>query len=740
MIDEVDVEIAWSMRGICIEASSWRSSSSSSSAAANARDVEYDCRTTWTDTIDALVGGRRRRQLGRRRCEGRASGGGEGTSSSRNDSSSNGALTDEVMMMQTIHSILDGRGRGGGGGSVVVPSSASSSSDRDHDVDDDWILQYDIAVLSCLQSHLRRAIIVDVDDDDGKVEGEGRRTRMPKWTSNTILELIRWSQQRRHRGGQLRPSLDLSTEVYIIVLQYLHLSLIGFAGKTMTQLYSHYSSSPRRKGSIDGAIDDSHVACRPDDDGGADDFAIALRSFIFHGLLTQTDDVGRKSMSLAVSNGKSDVSSMRGDIYSLVVKLWRHIGIDWLFVPELTTTALDDASDWWWFPSTGDKIGVGRSTLGPTWPLCTLVRMAAGEYRIGLGRLITAFEDVSDSAASSLVGCGASSLSCLVYEVNCCARIITEAVHLMTEIADDGAEAGSHLITWTPDAILHVRNSLEDALNSSVQYCNALLFDHGVHTIPRPDTNIPATERDQVGQTCCLVMGTIAAELEVDQLLAPHSADTRTTSDRTRDDETKYSSFACALRGGILFCHSLGERRHGTSSNALGQRSHEYDEPLTYLLPCVMSIVSKSLSYQGEGQSNPGDALDFAIDSLRKDDCLMLAMSGFLYRTSCRWRNVCEGIGPSSLIDESMNQMTDSAMSTLKLSILIIIEFTSIPTSSINFDQMPLLRLEGGTLLQPSLDQWRTNLAQIGEWHCKNLRNNAASALDLLSQCLAMTQ
>jgi hypothetical protein len=522
------------------------------------------------------------------------------------------------------------------------------------------------------------------------------------------------------------------------VLQYLHLSVIGFTGKTMTQLYSHCSSSPRRKGSIDCAIDESHVVGRPDNDV-ADDFAIVMRSFIFHGLLTQTDDVGRMSMSLVVSDGKSDITSTRGDIYSLVVKLWRHIGIDWLFVPVSTTTAMDDASDWWWFPPQGDEIGDGRSPLGPMWPLCTLVRMAAGEYRIGLGRLITAFEDVSDSAASSGVWCGASSSSCLVYEVNCCARIITEAVHLMTEIADDDADATSPLITWTPDAILHIRNSLEDALNSSVQYCNALLFDCGVHSIAQPDTNIPATDRDDVGQTCCLVMGTIAAELEVDHLLAPQSADIRTASDQTRGDEANYSSFACALRGGILFCHSLGEKWHGTSRIALGQRSHEYDEPLTYLLPCVMSIVSKSLSYQGEGESNPGDALDFAIDALRKDDCLMLAMSGFLCRTSCRWRNVCEGIGPSSGIDESIYHMTDSTISTLKLCILIIIEFDSISTSSTKMDRMPLLISEGVVRLQPTLDHWRTNLARIGEWPCQNLRSNAASALDLVSQCLVIT-
>jgi hypothetical protein len=298
----------------------------------------------------------------------------------------------------------------------------------------------------------------------------------------------------------------------------------------------------------------------------------------------------------------------------------------------------------------------------------------------------------------------------------------------MTQVADDDVGANFMLTAWSPDALLHIRKSLEDALNSSVQYSSALLMDYDTHSGGRLATNILMKEREEVGQTCCLVMGTIAAELEADHLLAPH-----TSTHQTPNDEMNYSSFACALRGGIIFCHSLGERQHGSSvhdSVALDRRSYEYHEPLTYLLPCVMTIVSNSISFdQGERKSNAEEALNFAIEALQKDDCLMLAMSRFLYRTSYKWRNVCKGIGPFSRIDDSTIQMTDSTLSTLKLCILIIIEFTSISTFPTQID-----------CLQTSLDLWKENLSRIGEWHCETLRISTASALNLISQCLLVNE
>ena len=181
----------------------------------------------------------------------------------------------------------------------------------------------------------------------------------------------------------------------------------------------------------------------------------------------------------AVSDGRSEMTSMRGNVYSLAAGLWHLFGIDWLFVPESTpaVSVADPAaitvSSWWWFPP-GREIGDKRRPLGPVWPLCALVRMAAGEYRIGLGRLIAAFkEGACDPSVSSSLGGRGALLPCLVSEVDSCARIIAEAVRLMNRIADDGnAGASPPPVVWSPDAILHICVSVENALSLPVQYSN----------------------------------------------------------------------------------------------------------------------------------------------------------------------------------------------------------------------------------------------------------------------------
>ena len=733
-IGEVDPEIAWASLGLLSRVGLGGSASS-----------DDDGARCWTDAIDALSERRRPRPRN-----------GGAAAAATDDGKSDDPADDERLMVETIHSILDSRGGG---------ASSSSSSDRirrdDDDeggVGDDWTFQYDISLLSCVKSLLRTAVDDDGEGDDGTGRRRRRRT-MPKLTHNALFELIRWSQEQRQQDT------ELSADVYATVLRYLHLFVLGFKGGTMHRLRSHCTVATTTttlwKGGSVAAIDDDGSPVDSGDDGAGGDFAAAVRSFVFHGLLilansvpasrdaTKDDDVrGRRnsdSPPSLVSDGRSDMSTMRGDIYSLAAGLWQLCGIDWLLVPESTLSAAAAAaiaaSSWWWFPP-GREIGDERHSLGPIWPLCTLVRMAAGEYRIGLGRLITLFEDGFDSAASSSSGgVGSTSLSCLVSEVNSCARIITEAVRLMTGIADDDdddAGATSPSVAWSPDAILHIRISVEDALNSSVQYSNAMLSEYDVHSLgQRPATDNLTRERVEVGRICCLVMGTIAAELEVDHLLAPQGADIlHTAPDKTQNDEMNHPSFARALRGGILFCHSLGERRHGRSIHervALGQSSYyEYHEPLTYLLPCVMSIVANSIAYRGESESNAVEALSFAIDALRKDDCLMLAMSGFLHRTCYTWRHVCKGTGPLYQIDDSTIQGTDSTISALKLCILIVIEFTSIETSSAQVDRMPKLSSKE-VCLRPSLDLWKENLARINGWPCQTLRSSAASALDLIS-------
>ena len=64
-------------------------------------------------------------------------------------------------------------------------------------------------------------------------------------------------------------------------------------------------------------------------------------------------------------------------------------------------------------------------------------------------------------------------LSCLVFKVDSCARIIAKTVRLMNGIVNDCNAGASPLpIAWSPDAILHIREPAEDALSLPVQYSN----------------------------------------------------------------------------------------------------------------------------------------------------------------------------------------------------------------------------------------------------------------------------
>jgi len=321
--------------------------------------------------------------------------------------------------------------------------------------------------------------------------------------------------------------------------------------------------------------------------------------------------------------------------------------------------------------------------LGSTWPLCTLISLATGEFRLALGRWVTIVESGQDSAKD---------YPCLVSEIHYTARIVTEAVNLMTQLAEDE----DVLTTWTPDAILHIRKSLEDALNSSIQYFNTLFADVGVEQSTSA-TPMSDAQRD-VGQTCCLVMGMIAAELEVDHLLAPPVVDKQNSLSTKEDKEQSQnlSLFGHALRGAVLFCClSLG---------TMNSKAHH--EPLAHLLPCIISLVSTGDTDQEEYKSSGvEDALQFALDGLCKDNLFLNGVSQLFDRTTKQLNEV------HSTQNNPNSQILKSMMSTTNMCLDIIAEF------SIAGDNT------SGRLILPNSKETQQKLSQ--------LRSRAAVAMEV---------
>ena len=399
-----------------------------------------------------------------------------------------------------------------------------------------------------------------------------------------------------------------------------------------------------------------------------EEFANALRSLLFYGLVimgnTTTDTEQLSS------------TSTRAEVYSTILELWQLCGVDWLIVSATETSK----EKLWWFQE--GKMKDSEHRLGSTWLLCTLVSLATGEFRLALGRWVTIIESGQDSAKD---------YTCLVSEIHYTARIVTEAVHLMTELAEDE----DALTTWTPDAILHIRKSLEDALNSSIQYFNTLFADVEVEQTTRA-TPMSDAQRD-VGQTCCLVMGMISAELEVDHLLAPPVVDKQSPLSTKEDKEQSQNmSFGRALRGAI-FCLSLD----GVQTKTRHEARHE---PLAHLLPCIISLVSSEVQEEYKS-SGVDDALQFALDGLCKDNLFLNGISQLFDRTTTQLNEL------HSTQDNPNAQSVKSMMSTINLCLDIIAEF------SIAGDNT------SGRLVLPNSKETRHTLSQ--------LRSRAAVAMEV---------
>jgi hypothetical protein len=405
--------------------------------------------------------------------------------------------------------------------------------------------------------------------------------------------MIQWSQQKD----------AVSLDMYWMTLEYLNLCLHHALGdKRRTHQLSYLHNVDRAKCYFykEGSeVSTKYKATQTD-------VFNAIKTFLFYGIIVLCNDANI-----------SQVSIHRGEIYSSFLGLWQLLGAEWLYELGKSTSCHHGASsligsDWWQRSDFAKSKGGGSNRLGETWQLCTLVRLAAGEFRLSMGRWLS-FAEEKDSNKSADSG--------LVSEMSSCAQIVIQAVQLMTSLADDQDEeivnqtesCEGHGIIWTPDAILHIRKSLEDALNTSIQY-----FDEHANSLDKvaslPNNN---TKWEDVGSTCCLVLGTIAPDLDLDQLL--------TCTDKDLLDS---SSFVKALCEAVLFCDSAAKYKQLVSERV----QLEYDEALTCLLPCIMSIVSSASSDFDEEGDVEKETAQAALATLCCDGDFVNVISEFLSR------------------------------------------------------------------------------------------------------------
>ena len=670
-MDELDVELAWAAHGLLVTLSARNRQGQRQSLLSRVRK----------EAVDTIVA--------RRKRHGRLS----STDAIDREPPHNAKNSNDVsLMIRTIHSILDRNS----------PSGIKRGSEEHHN---ELNLQYDMLLVSCVQSCLQTCSMTDTADKD---------CLLP-WKQHTLFEMIHWSQRNE----------ALSREVYWLLLKYLRFCVFSLGD---------VNQSPEKRN-----IGQFYSSCLVQDTehgfsvtDGVEVFSSAIRSILFYGLvvLGNTGPTQNTTNSATASDTNRasqlpDVISpnlMRGDIFSLTWELWQCFGSEWLLVPP--NQASGSLSKWWWFPLGNER----DSMLGPTWPICALVRLAAGEFRLSLGRWGSIVEDGKDHPTE------------LISEICCCGRIVIEAVQLMTTIAE---QEDALVDKWLPAAILHIRHSLEDALNSSVQHLTILLED----TFPEPPSTSAANrltqhissaqvsrfrksldaprgqEQDEVGRMCCAVLGSIAAELEVEYLLST-GAGIRSSA---TDDNTAAPSFAYALRGGILFCNALGERqlRNGGCDHLAAQikTPPEYHEPLIHLLPCIISLVSNCRV----GNELPkGNKLQLAFSTICEDDCLVVAVSGLLGRA---FRQLDD-----STVGGQLSLMDDERVSVVK-SCALIISLVCSPDRKYPSQQHTAFFCELCLLLQ----RWKNCLSTC-DWPSQASRTNIAQSLDQVSRCLLIVE
>lgn len=474
----------------------------------------------------------------------------------------------ESLMVKTITTILDG------------PESTSPDNE-------DWAHQFNTAVASCLSSYLEN-------------------TNSPKVTQNILLKVMHRAQQKD----------STSFALYGMVLQYLRLCLQrSFGDKTLERkhvpyqqttdaLYAYFARDEINSTTLSGVV------------------FTAIKSFLFYGLIVLCNEPSDSSDSLAADNTLIN----RGEIYSLFLGMWQLLGPEWLY--DTSSTASDahgtesNTADWWHRSDFANKRD-SSNQLGQTWQLCTLVRLAAGEFRLSMGRWMACLESKKSNEISILP------------EIVSCAQLVVQAVQLMTSLMDNEDEdmighTDEMGAVWTPDAILHIRQSLQDALNAAIQYFNENdLSDQTFHKSSKRLQN----EREEIGRMCCLVLGTIAPELEFDQLLI-------------RDDNKEHdpSSFVNALCTCVMFCGNVAR----TSADTKDHMSQlETDEPLSYILPCIMSIVDIVSTGCMEGDARTNASAHQVLKTLCSDGNLVPIISEFLIRLHTRFENSSEDLQPN---------------------------------------------------------------------------------------------
>ena len=297
--------------------------------------------------------------------------------------------------------------------------------------------------------------------------------------------------------------------------------------------------------------------------------------------------------------------AIRHQIYAAIASLSDRFGLRWL---SNVTMASETPTN---------------SDLGAAAGCCTLIRLSAGELRIALGWILGADDDKKERKKDPQMS------TVYLDIVKHCLSICQAALRLMVDLSEGLEDEDVPLPTdFGPFAILHVRHSILDALDSSIQYLNEK--PHQKKTIdgnfsciwdfcPDPVEGTVYALR-MIGHQCSNFLFAYVSETDIFE----------DESSGMAENAPAPGTILSAMNAGLQLTSCKDMSRGETK--VFGYHLHQQDDLVAPLLPGLAALLSPFVADDSHGMEPRTKAIE---DSLFSDSTLSDCIAGTLQGLAC---------------------------------------------------------------------------------------------------------
>ena len=276
-----------------------------------------------------------------------------------------------------------------------------------------------------------------------------------------------------------------------------------------------------------------------------------IQRLIVLGISVVTDTITSSSEKKKGGTQSHQVTSngIRNMTVKLLALLIEDVGLNWTIAPQ-------------------KKHQENSSSLGVGAIFCMLLRLTCGELRITMGRILD--DELTRQDPDNPHGVG---ICCKddAEKIKDCIKITISSLRFILELADERETKTGKVLQLNADAILHVRHSLLDVLDTSVQF---LLDDLS-------DGSSPIF--NECALSCCRYLGAYLSEVGVFE----HSME----DDRNHDQQSNINISSVRLLKAIHRGLSISSN-NGKSQKILKQESTHENFSVVTLLPSIVAILS----------------------------------------------------------------------------------------------------------------------------------------------------